>query len=659
MSKLDRFLTSKSFHEDFPHVTGIVLEKGNPDYRPILLKEIKVDYGPTPFRFYHSWLEMDGFRDMIDKGNVTENELLLQRDSLKILGDINRLEANDIAQKAKVKWAIDGDENTNFFHGMLNKKRRQLAIAGVFKDGVWIKEPFSVKAEFLDHFRKILQCSNGVTPSLDGDMPNCLSPTQSPDGFTFKFVTTFWDLIEDDVIRFVQEFYHFSYFPKGCNSSFIALIPKISNAKFVSDFRPISLIGCQYKIIGKILANRLSKIFGCLRNARASVLVNESPTCEFDIQRGLRQGAPLSPFLFILAMEGLHVLTCKAKTTGLFKGVSISNGNDSISISHLMYADDVIFLGIGVSQEEVSDMANTIGCDAATFPLKYIGVPVGCNMARCSYWNDILLKKIGNGASCHFWKDIWCDNQPLKVQFPRIFQLELEKNCFIDDRISSVDWHNVFRRPPRGGAELGYSVASARTLIDSSTLDVDPKATRWNRFIPNKVNVFIWRLMLNKLPTRVNLDIRDIDVGSLLCPICLEDLETVNHIFFSCNMAKDLWSLFAKWWEIDISVCANAMEWFEWLDGLAITTKVRSYSEGFCWRIGLDRNVFLHVIRTQLLSSNGCDQSGETMIGAFVNFYLSDSNAFMHSSLKSKSKSFLKSYVIGREILEKSFINLR
>nr|GEY14186.1 hypothetical protein [Tanacetum cinerariifolium] len=212
ISKLDRFLTSKSFHEDFPHVTGIVLEKGDPDHRPILLKEIKVDYGPTPFPFYHPWLEMEGFQDMI-------------------LGDINRLEANDIAQKAKVKWAIEGDENTSFFHGMLNKKRRQLAIRGVFKDGAWIEEPFNVKAEFLDHFSKRFQRSHGITPSLDGDMPNYLSPMQSeflerqisreeikkdvwdcggerapgPDGFTFKFVTTFWDLIEDDVIRIVLE----------------------------------------------------------------------------------------------------------------------------------------------------------------------------------------------------------------------------------------------------------------------------------------------------------------------------------------------------------------------------------------------------------------------------------------------------------------------
>ncbi|GKB73439.1 RNA-directed DNA polymerase, eukaryota, reverse transcriptase zinc-binding domain protein, partial [Tanacetum coccineum] len=197
---------------------------------------------------------------------------------------------------------------------------------------------------------------------------------------------------------------------------------------------------------------------------------------------------------------------------------------------------------------------------------------------------SLCVRKIGNGASCRFWDDIWCGNQPFKLQFPRIYQLESVKDCFIADRIGISDWIAVFRRPPRGGAETsqfndllsliqdvvlsdssdswmwsvdassGYTVASGRTLIDSNILDVAPKATRWNRLIPNKVNVFIWSLMLNKLPTRVNLDRRDIDVGSILCPICLEDIETVNHIFFSCNMAKDLWSMFAIWWDIDIPV---------------------------------------------------------------------------------------------------------
>ena len=65
MSKLDRFLISESFCDVFPHVTGVVLEKGIPDHRPILLKDFKVDFGPTPFRFFHSWLEMDGFQDLL------------------------------------------------------------------------------------------------------------------------------------------------------------------------------------------------------------------------------------------------------------------------------------------------------------------------------------------------------------------------------------------------------------------------------------------------------------------------------------------------------------------------------------------------------------------------------------------------------------------
>ncbi|GKF56992.1 putative RNA-directed DNA polymerase, eukaryota, reverse transcriptase zinc-binding domain protein, partial [Tanacetum coccineum] len=86
-----------------------------------------------------------------------------------------------------------------------------------------------------------------------------------------------------------------------------------------------------------------SWIQGCLRSARSSVLVNGSPTTEFELYKGLRQGDPLSPFLFILAMEGLHAFTWKAEELNLFKGANISR--DNMHVSHLMYADDVIFFG--------------------------------------------------------------------------------------------------------------------------------------------------------------------------------------------------------------------------------------------------------------------------------------------------------------------------
>ncbi|GKD17276.1 hypothetical protein Tco_1206434, partial [Tanacetum coccineum] len=70
-----------------------------------------------------------------------------------------------------------------------------------------------------------------------------------PDGFTFGFYKRFWSLIEKDVLTAVKYFFHYSRIPKGCNSSFIALILKTSEAKMVKDFRPISLIGSLLEIL--------------------------------------------------------------------------------------------------------------------------------------------------------------------------------------------------------------------------------------------------------------------------------------------------------------------------------------------------------------------------------------------------------------------------
>ncbi|GKA33410.1 RNA-directed DNA polymerase, eukaryota [Tanacetum coccineum] len=98
--------------------------------------------------------------------------------------------------------------------------------------------------------------------------------------------------------------------------------------------------------------------------------------------------------------------------------------------------------------------------------------------------------------------------------------------------------------------------------------------------------------MLNKLPSRVNR--RGIDVDSILSPICLGDLETVNHFFFNCVLAKDLWHLLAKWWEMDIPVCGNFADWFDWLDSLYFPIKVRLVLKGvggtLMWSIWNFRN---------------------------------------------------------------------
>jgi mannosylglycoprotein endo-beta-mannosidase len=82
----------------------------------------------------------------------------------------------------------------------------------------------------------------------------------------------------------------------------------------------------------------------CVCTAKASVLVNGSPTDEFPLERGLRQGNPLSPFLFLLAAEGLNVLMQALVEHQLFSGYSFGMQN-MVSVSHLQFADDTLLIG--------------------------------------------------------------------------------------------------------------------------------------------------------------------------------------------------------------------------------------------------------------------------------------------------------------------------
>ncbi|KAJ0752293.1 putative RNA-directed DNA polymerase [Helianthus annuus] len=162
-------------------------------------------------------------------------------------------------------------------------------------------------------------------------------------------------------------------------------------------------------------------IKGILKSARSSVLVNGSPTFEFQCYKGLRQGDPISPFLFILVMDVLSCLIDKAKSEGLINRMKTPNNGPIIS--HLFYADDAIILGewsedsilnvvrilrifhvcsglkinldksnifgMGVGAEDLDSMASIIGCKVGSFPFCYLGVKVGANMNRVANWSPI------------------------------------------------------------------------------------------------------------------------------------------------------------------------------------------------------------------------------------------------------------------------------
>ncbi|GKC71426.1 RNA-directed DNA polymerase, eukaryota, partial [Tanacetum coccineum] len=554
----------------------------------------------------------------------------------------------------------------------------------------------------------------------------------------------------------VEQFFDKGILPDGCNSSFIALIPKVLDAKFVTEFRPISLIGCVYKVITKVLATRLAMVIsdlvsetqsafvanrqildgpfilnevlnwckmkrkqamlfkvdfakaydsvrwdylldvlhafgfgpnwcrwirGSLGFAKASILVNGSPTSEFSFHCGLKQGDPLAPFLFILIMESLHFSFSRAVNDGLFKGLQLQG---SVNISHLFYADDAMFIGewsdsnlrgitsilkcfslasglniniqksqvmgVGVSSSIVEQAAGLIGCSVMNNSFRYLGVKVGeCmsrkvawddtihkfmsrlskwkvktlsiggrltliksvlgasplyNMsifkvpkgvlkileaARCNFfngadpldrkitwvaWNKVLAskrkgglgviqalygsklemhslnqpsiwcsiirevrllkdkgfdfmshckKRVGDGRCTLFWEDLWITDVPLRVSFPRLYALEMNKLISVAEKLDAPISALSFRREVRGGIEqqqwsklvelVGsvslssssdrwfcdlsgdgvFTVKVVRNFLDVMLLPSHPVVTSWTKFIPIKVNIFAWR----------------------------------------------------------------------------------------------------------------------------------------------------------------------
>ena len=237
-----------------------------------------------------------------------------------------------------------------------------------------------------------------------------------PDGFNFFFIKNNWEVIGKDVVRAILFFHSNGYIPRGCNASFITLVPKKDNRYELYDFRPISLVSCVFKIFSKVLANRLKKVLpsvidvnqfaflvgrglldrvlvanetvdylkkekksgvlvkvdfekaydsvnwkflyymlgrlgfsyvwvnwikACLESASVFILVNGSPTEEFKPKRGLRQGDPLTPFLFLIVAEGLTGLMRKAKSVGIFKDVEV--GSQKVQVDLLQFADDTLF----------------------------------------------------------------------------------------------------------------------------------------------------------------------------------------------------------------------------------------------------------------------------------------------------------------------------
>ncbi|GJQ99216.1 RNA-directed DNA polymerase, eukaryota, reverse transcriptase zinc-binding domain protein [Tanacetum coccineum] len=209
---------------------------------------------------------------------------------------------------------------------------------------------------------------------------------------------------------------------------------------------------------------------------------------------------------------------------------------------------------------------------------------------------NTLCHNVGDGSSILFWKDNWNGNGPLMLRFNRLYHLDVNKDCRLSDRRVHDAWVWNWNRPIIGSrneaalallvSELGhvifsdrpdswrwnmendgiFTVHETRSHIDACMLPSISPCTAWLKVLPRKVNVFIWRFILDRLPTRLNLSLRGIEIPSIECPICNSGMESIDHIFFDCEVASNIWRMVRVWTNIDMPSFSSWFDWSHWFE---------------------------------------------------------------------------------------------
>ncbi|KAF3625895.1 putative mannosyl-oligosaccharide 1,2-alpha-mannosidase MNS3-like [Capsicum annuum] len=416
--------------------------------------------------------------------------------------------------------------------------------------------------EFSEEDRVALQSNFDETEVL-----RCLKLCASdkapgPDGFTMGFFIKCWEVVKQDILDTFQNFHDQKVFEKSFNATFIVLIPK-----------------------KKVL----------IANKAVDSRVKQKKPGFFQSQRGLRQGDLLSPFLFLIAMEGLNNMI---KTTKL-RGASGLHINRRKS---LMYPINQV--------NNMSWLATILGGEIGTLPTTYLRLPLGAKSKSIDIWNSVIEKSVKKLARAirkrkDFlvkWKSLitgkkngglgiknlnlqskalrmkWLwkyANGNLEELFPDIYSLVTFQQGYIADLWTPQGWNFNFRRQlndwevqrlaefvntmvPFNELQTGeyifwwtgnnrgvYKVNRAYKLMDQANQqNINwPWKPIWKSRIPHKVSCFVWLLAKEAVLTQDNVMKRGITLCSR-CFLCEETLETVNNLFLHCKYTQQLWRIF-------------------------------------------------------------------------------------------------------------------
>ncbi|XP_071727954.1 uncharacterized protein [Rutidosis leptorrhynchoides] len=569
------------------------LDRLDSDHCPLILRDKVIDFGPKPFKIFDEWFNkygvdnvvIDGWnkvvhgvkKDCVFRERLTNVKVNLKEWSKNLFGNLDteiknlkalascweqKSELGNLSDQDRICWLETRKrwlEKEKIKANMLKQKARIR----------WaLEEPAIVKSTAVAHFQARFAAARNRRPRLLGRADFSGLELNQIDGCATAELEYMFS--ESEVWEAVK--------------------------------------GCEFEGPGP----GWNWIISCLKSASISILVNGSSTHEFSLERGVRQGDPLSPFLFILATKRLKV-----------------NYNKSN------------LYGVGVDCVEVDEMSNMFGCCGGSLPFIYLGLPVGGKMKKLDSWKPftVLLllvlnspamcakkigeckaffffwdgsgnnskiawvnwdetvlpfgkvglnlgslncenlaligctidelglpfrvsffRVIGDGASTKFWEHIWLGNVPLKNRFSRLAYLDSDISVSVKERLSwnrseyigIWDWVRALsRRAENELAELSELLKSVRinsSVADSWRWDLcnngkfttkflydlvaakvlnsysSNRETLYNGVVPKKVGVFVWRLLKNRLPALTELDKRGVDLNSVRCAICDDDV---------------------------------------------------------------------------------------------------------------------------------------
>ncbi|KAL8146232.1 hypothetical protein AgCh_004104 [Apium graveolens] len=586
-----------------------------------------------------------------------------------------------VIERAKQFWLEEGDQNTRFFHKFASGRKKTNQICRLKdKHGEWKSNEVDIQEIIIDYFSELFtslsnagELSSGervqnITEEqnwqplepISNEEVKCatfsMHPEKSPgyDGLNPSFYQAYWSIIEKDVVGFCQNFFNTGELQEEVNHTVVCLIPKVKQPQQMSDLRPISLCSVLFRILSKMMVNRLKVCLPTLISSNQSAfvegrLLTDNALIAFEVnhyikrrsqgingvaglkidvskaydrlewtfiegilkkfgfyeiwiqrvmmciklvtynflqhgsifgdirpKRGIRQGDPMSPYIYILCAEGLSSIIKRNEEAGLIHGCSVARG--APAISHLLFADDCYFFFKAIESEarvmkniikryeELSGQAINFHKSTITFSPntlqvnreaicvilevseisilgKYLGLPMNVGRRKNEVfnflsdrvrqkfqsWRNTAISKAGMSSKYRYgygetviWKVPWLpdrENGYITSEMPS----ELE-----DATVMSL---------------MGeFSVKSCyRKLVgEYSTPDAGFWKKIWALEVPGKIIFFIWRTCRLCLPTAQALIGKRVQIDSS-CSWCRTEYEDAKHVLFECSFASLVW----------------------------------------------------------------------------------------------------------------------